>query len=761
MTTQLYTKLGATGNIVTATTDPVTGEVTELTASGRDVLSDLNIGEGESAIKSLYPVGYIAHTIFSTDGTYVFGRSTATTSKIVRGLVGTNTVTTGTNSCAGGAINTIAVTSTPGLLFASAGGSGATVGYLERSTDYGDTWTQVLAFGSGGGGSIQTVRMLSDRSFCEVTLSGVRTFFVAEYNVNGSRVNGAANDRLSLWKSVDLGLTWTEVAYWNADGSNNNIKHFHAIKVDPFTNRLYILAGDENVANGIISWDGVTALQNNTNISAMTNSAGVITVFGQQRYRACDLIFDQNYLYYLADAPVGAPNFRDASSQTGWWRCDKSLTRSSFNRIGASILQRIASDATIGGLVGAQTSSGSMVWVDFSPASAVAGDTNISVYHTNVERTKEARVGKLQVTSSAASVPGHVCVAGDYIYFGILGTGLGKSASATSVCKVSEIDFVAPRPDPLHPVWWIDPTDGSDANDGTLPTAAFKTLTYAFQGSRLTQGGRLQYPAVYKADEAAHTATSAVNTTGADATEYVTIAGMGALNTKVFQGGTNAYFYKVAAIPIELQDIWFGSNYLTSGVSLFSANGANINFVMRFIRSITGNNNGLAQISVWPNVGAGYTATVKSYDSVHCGFATGSNGIFDDVNASAGKAYYFERSAVIGGKFNIRMLADASTLSWKDSDFIDCSTSATPITIPTTASALPTGKRGRFALNQNVAQIAYGGAITPSNNFVQCKSNRTLSPAAFFDYQSEVVAYDLLLNDILKNPVNVLEWSFI
>lgn len=751
------TDLDGPGNTplpVTSTTN-LTGVSTFLVA-GESVLDVLDgaVVSQDPAVKALLPIDYIAHEIFSTDGTYLFGRDSASTSKIYRVPVGQRTGVTGVNACAGGALSSVISTETPGLLFTYTGAGGGNW-YLYRSTNYGDTWVQVLQFGTGAGGSIVDVRLLSDRGFCEVVLGGVRTFFVGEYNVNGSRTPGAANDLVVLWKSVDLGLTWSVAARWNANGSSTNVRHIHAVRKDPYTDRIYICVGDSDAESGMVSWDGVTAIPDNTSLSAITQSTGLSSVYGRQRYRACDLLFDDSTMFWLSDSPADSSSYLSGAAQEcGWWASDKDF--SNTRRLGASILERAGSGPR-GGFFGAMTASGSMVWVDDAPSSAVTNDTAFSVYHTNTGRTKEARVGKVQLHSTTGlSTVGQVCVAGDYIYIGTRG-GLGKAAGCTTVVQISDIDFVAPKPDTLHPVYWADPVNGLDANSGLTPDLPWKTLTYALTGSRVTRGGKIQYPEVTYLAEPAHTVATALSATGADVAEFVTIAGEGASKTKLFLAdGAEVAFIRWGDF-IETQDIHIGSSDLTDGVSIFSGGNYSTVPILRVIRSIIGNIGAVSVCPVNAKVNGAGPVKVFAYDSVLCSRPSGSLGVLDDnAIGTAPRNYYLERCTLIGGKWQVRLLNDASTLTYLDTDFIDPNSTGAHIAIPSTAAALPSGRRGRFLSTSSVAQLTYAGALTPAGEFKSAKSNRAFSPALLFDAQSEIIAIAPLTNDIIENPRNVL-----
>ena len=68
--------------------------------------------------------------------------------------------------------------------------------------------------------------------------------------------------------------------------------------------------------------------------------------------------------------------------------------------------------------------------------------------------------------------------------------GAGKNYGSAAVCKVHGV-WSGRDEDVVHPVWWIDPINGSDTNNGQRPTTAYKTLKYALTGSRVTLSSQI------------------------------------------------------------------------------------------------------------------------------------------------------------------------------------------------------------------------------------------------------------------------------
>ncbi|HEX2975793.1 MAG TPA: hypothetical protein VHO68_07640, partial [Bacteroidales bacterium] len=223
-------------------------------------------------------------------------------------------------------------TSTPGLIFVVAS-SASNNFILVRSADGGLTFEKVFVFGEGnnaGGTNSPNVRML--RGLLELTHDlpgggGKGTLFIGEYNFYKPRTPGGLNDRVRIMKSEDNGKTWIKVMEWNTNGTNQ-VGHVHAMKQDPYTGEIYICVGDANGKAGIIKWNGASAWSDNATLKDLSGRTGFSVFTGSQRYRVCDVLFDENYFYTFADTQT--PNNR-SGSESGIWRGAKDF--SSYTRM--------------------------------------------------------------------------------------------------------------------------------------------------------------------------------------------------------------------------------------------------------------------------------------------------------------------------------------------------------------------------------------------------------------------------------------------
>lgn len=498
-------------------------------------------------IPQITPVDWYPDLIHASDGTYLYGQYSASTDTLVRYPINSHTATVGAQVDAGvGKITYIATTRVPGLIFIHSTLTSGSSGNVYRSTDYGATATKVLELGSRNqsapvsGSRSDNVRWLSNRSFCDAIIAGESVMFILEYNVNGSRTTGGANDAVCLYKSVDLGINWTIAAEWNTDGDSsyddtgsvgNYCRHGHAVMQSPVDDKIYLLFGDvgtlsgvsTNTQAGFIQWDGIVALPSNQPISAYTGT-GLKNLNGKQKYRACDILWEDDYFYYMADATAGTSL---SPSKCGVWKVSYDLT--SHTRVSYSGMER----ATSAGRLGLKHPNGNHLWVEDS-GTFVAGNYMNHVHTSSSDLSYFAANGVLRCKTTTTSwSPNAFFYVDEKIYLHMTsGNGIGKSG--TTVCQLdTSLAFNGERPDTISPVYWVDKDNGTD--DGTTTsrilrgngpgTDAFKTLQYALTSSRVPYGARVILGA------GTYSESTSINpvflSTNADTTEHVNISGAG------------------------------------------------------------------------------------------------------------------------------------------------------------------------------------------------------------------------------------------
>lgn len=110
-------------------------------------------------------------------------------------------------------------------------------------------------------------------------INGVELFF-GEYGPQSSFGK-------SVYRSADGGMNWEEV--YRIFGTK--IKHIHACKWDPYTNRIWVLTGDFNGQSYLICAD-----KNFSEVEWIGD--------GSQYYRTLDLVFTENEIHWCMDSPL-------------------------------------------------------------------------------------------------------------------------------------------------------------------------------------------------------------------------------------------------------------------------------------------------------------------------------------------------------------------------------------------------------------------------------------------------------------------------
>uniref|UniRef100_UPI001177B350 hypothetical protein n=1 Tax=Crenothrix polyspora TaxID=360316 RepID=UPI001177B350 len=134
--------------------------------------------------------------------------------------------------------------------------------------------------------SVPNIRALHHRSIVVATIDCQTVLFYGEYNVSNDK-------RLALWKSTDMGDTWSIAFEWNVLAEQTF--HIHGVVQNPYNGWIYILFGDYDSESAIVAWDGVslspTQQADNPSPAQMKNYLGWKSIAGSQRVRTGDLIF--------------------------------------------------------------------------------------------------------------------------------------------------------------------------------------------------------------------------------------------------------------------------------------------------------------------------------------------------------------------------------------------------------------------------------------------------------------------------------------
>lgn len=170
------------------------------------------------------------------------------------------------------------ITSDDTLLVSGDGQTTGVSGRTYRSTDQGQTFTQITSFdASFNSGNIH---------FWSATQDASGSIFVGQYNIVPTRVQ-----ECNVWKSTDDGVTWTNIA--DASWSTND--HVHGVGIDAATGWLYATIGD--TTGGV--WR--SKLKDGTD---WVRKVG--TTAGDAEYLFIPLEFDGTYVYFGDDQQEGA-----------------------------------------------------------------------------------------------------------------------------------------------------------------------------------------------------------------------------------------------------------------------------------------------------------------------------------------------------------------------------------------------------------------------------------------------------------------------
>lgn len=192
------------------------------------------------------------------------------------------------------------------------------------------------------------IRALHHRSLLVATIDAATVLFYGEYNVS-------KQDQVALWKSTDLGDTWSKVVEWNTVG--HQTRHIHAIVQNPYNNLIYILFGDEDSESAIVAWDGKSAPPpDNTPLNKIGTYAGWKAITGSQRVRAGDVVFTpppNGKLVWIPDADILNPGQKLHGQ------------RANYDLTGLEETGEVSYANHLPAILGARSNTGNIYWVSY------------------------------------------------------------------------------------------------------------------------------------------------------------------------------------------------------------------------------------------------------------------------------------------------------------------------------------------------------------------------------------------------------------
>lgn len=723
------TKHAAIDSLVSA--DGISGaRLPKLTALADSIANDMP--------PELEPVDWWPDRLINGDDTWLYGHSSANALDFVRIRRSDRARTVVANPFGDSAprgIRTIwASRTTPGLLLCAVGQASQTAASMViwRSTDYGSTWASVLTLGTGAGGTINGVWMLSDRNVCDM---GGGVLYLGEYNVNSSRTDGGTNDLVTMWRSTDNGATWGAALRWNTGGTHV-LRHIHAVKRTP-SGRVLICVGDTDAESAMILWDGSADIGNVP--YATLASSGVPVQYGNQRCRAVDVDFRDGYIWWMSDGNTAAT---DTVSDMGWFRMPDDLS-SAPSRLDGKI-SAIPSRAIY---YVATFSTGAQCFIEeiTGAAGATTGFYGLGIWTTNERRSRIERTCVQRILSSySADLPPQMFQIGDVVFvaFGVAGLGKGTQIGTAAFTISATKRWCGARPDTIHPVYWVDPVNGVDNTDtdrGFYPGLPWKTLKYALESNRVVQGGRVMLPAGdFEETISAQIALNA-DLTGADTTSFMTIEGAGINATKhsAAAASSQAHTFTLGSEAnggYEFKDIHLSTKRAVSTQGIITGGGANSAQRLQFVRARVGGKDigNLMNVAINTNVAAGGSITTTAWDSQFVAVTVGSAYL---IPGDADGAHNFTgvRCVFDGGRGAFNPLA-GDVITCDDSLFTNYTVTA--IRGGATGATVPTLRNCRFHSISGLPQWIDDGSRTEAAQWAGARSTSPLSPTAIFDATS-------------------------
>lgn len=226
-----------------------------------------------------------------------------------------------------------------------------------------DNKQAVLNMGERDNGSRADIRALHHRSILVATINGATVLFYGEYNIS-------AQAPVALWKSTDMGDTWSKAIEWNT--VDHQTRHIHGVVQNPYNGWIYILFGDDDPESAIVAWDGVSPMPpDNTPLDQISNYSGWKSIVGSQRVRSGDVVFTpppNGKLVWIPDVDILNPG-ENLYGQ-----------RANYDLTGLESTGIVPFMDGISPLIGARSPSGNIYWGSFRTAELAPTEQKIHIW---------------------------------------------------------------------------------------------------------------------------------------------------------------------------------------------------------------------------------------------------------------------------------------------------------------------------------------------------------------------------------------------
>ena len=504
-----YVRMGDLVNMsettVTATTGP--GGVVELVAGGQPIT--INPGAAPSAENRLVCVDALPFLALSENATYIFGRAVDAT-MVLRPKAG------------GADISSLAVTTlykeggvtllTSAAFFncwawddfqlAQVRDFTSGNSYLYKSVDnfstcgsnapfYNDNKpVYCVGWNSAKDTAASNISIMAQWSLSRaVNRRGEDMIVFGQYNVNTLRTSGGTNDWSNVIASWDGGDTYEIVLEMNTAGTNI-VRHCHAVQFDPYEKEFWIQYGD-GLTSALYVWDGVHSILPNTPASQASQYRGWRGIDQHNVPSGTSPYVIQTTTIFFTSAEVIAPVDHGYTTGRGVYRISRDLNV--FEQItdpdeigqpqghamyAGTVCQRTGT-IIVSTLIEAEftdPNSDYTLWIWAATAAGQYRDwTRVARYMVNT------LTGSRQHMQMLGRADGSIWIGAS--------NGAGKEVHSTAVCKINGVH--EGDVEVVHPVYWVDPINGSNANNGYSPETAWAGVGYACGGNRMTYAGLL------------------------------------------------------------------------------------------------------------------------------------------------------------------------------------------------------------------------------------------------------------------------------
>lgn len=426
---------------------------------------------------------------------------------------------------------------------------------------------------------------------------GENLIVFGQYNVNGSRVAGGANDWSSVYASRD-NMDTVELVLEQNTGGTNIVRHCHAVQFDPYEKEWWIQYGDGG-SSAFFVWDGIHPIPANTPAHQAAQYRGWRGMDATNNPTGNSATGQTTTLFFLPDEII-APVDHGFTAARGVYRLSRDLTEyaqlTDPDEIGqpqghamyAGTMCQRTGTMVVSALIESEFTDPDKdytLWLWVATAAGGYRDwKRVARYMLDTTRN-----GGRQHVQMLARPDGTIWLGAS--------NGAGKEYHSTAVCRIDGIHDG--EEEVVHPVYWIDPVKGSDSNTGYSPGAAAATAGYMLRGNRVTRSCLVNVlPGMTSDGASSWTLGVAANVRRAQTNYPVIVRGLGRKRSGIKGGAATALFVQgttkvdIAFESISLYNngpIWdhgasvplnvvaeFRDVYLKSGATAFTCNSGRV-----------------------------------------------------------------------------------------------------------------------------------------------------------------------------------------